>query len=398
MPPQKCPAQDTALSYVSKESHEVDNYITLIQNFSYASHVLQSNEGPSFVSHQYAIAGQSGGFEGSIAPYALVENTMPMPPPGAPIPDDKFIGQGSCATGTGVVVKTTDMRTAYPGNEASAPTPFPCNDYTTILDKIWSVPHPRPAEYLAWQYIAKDTTTIWSGPMAVTHHWNTYNRASDKTLQPFAVDPDAENLILNLTNSMSPPPSPVRPFAELTFITPCVLESDHPNFKGSANGPQWLAYVLNAIGGDATHTANWQNTAVIVTWDDWGGWFDNYRGPQLPTPAPWPFHPAGNPYHNAQDPNEWGIRVPLIVISPYVKAGAYTAGGYISSQLRSQGAILNFIEQAFSLGPNVLHADDATNTTDDLGDMFDFGRQQPLAWSPLLTTFMPTNNGTCPPN
>jgi len=94
----------------------------------------------------------------------------------------------------------------------------------------------------------------------------------------------------------------------------------------------------------------------------------------------WPFHPKGNAYNNPQDPNEWGIRVPLIVISPYV-----AQRGYISKAQRSQGAILNFVESVFSLPVNALGGDDLANGTDDLGDMFSFA--SPLPWQPLPTTF-----------
>ena len=82
------------------------------------------------------------------------------------------------------------------------------------------------------------------------------------------------------------------------------------------------------------------------------------------TPAPWPFHhtPPPTPY-NTQDPNEWGFRVPLIVISPWV-----TKVNYVSSTLRSQGAILDFVENIFNL-PS-LNGDDSTN--DDLADLFAF--------------------------
>jgi len=83
--------------------------------------------------------------------------------------------------------------------------------------------------------------------------------------EPFAADPNAYNFVANLTPNAVP--SPVRPFASLTYITPCVAESDHPNFSGHSDGPQWLAFVLNAIG----ESPYWQNTAVVVTWDDWGG-------------------------------------------------------------------------------------------------------------------------------
>jgi phospholipase C len=211
---------------------------------------------------------------------------------------------------------------------------------------------------------AFDQFSIWSAPMAIQHLYAPYASASPAIpQQPFAVDPDAENWILN--------------------------ESDHPNKLAPGNngfddGPDWLAYVLNAVGG----SAYWQNTAVVVTWDDWGGFYDNY------SPTPWPFHATPNPYGtptgNPQDPNEWGFRVPLIVISPYVKSR-----GYISSARISQGAILNFIETVSSLPLNALGGDDLTNQSNDLTDMLNLSAT-PLPWISLPSHFTPLNNQMCP--
>lgn len=75
----------------SGASPSVSNYIALIENWAYENSTLESNEGPSFVAHQYAIAGQSGGLSNSnIAPNGMSENpaggTGPDPGPGLASP------------------------------------------------------------------------------------------------------------------------------------------------------------------------------------------------------------------------------------------------------------------------------------------------------------------------
>ena len=105
-----------------------------------------------------------------------------------------------------------------------------------------------------------------------------------------------------------------------------------------------MASVVNAIGG----SQYWDNTAVIITWDDWGGWFDHVAPPSI-----------RNSY-------EYGFRVPLIVVSPYAKAH------YISHQNHDFGSILKFVETVFNLSsidPNGLYAD---SRADDLSDCFNF--------------------------
>jgi phospholipase C len=374
----------------------VSAYIQIIEDWAYARHVLQSNEGPSFESHQYLIAGQSGGSGSNLSPRAMVNNPgstySPSPLPMAGAND---IGKGTCAStpGPGIGIETTSMLTPYPGNQQTSPTASPCNEYLTIPDLMASAA-PSASPYYMWQYVSSSATSIWAAPLAVRHLYNPYASASPPIpQQPFAVDPDAENFVLNVIGSTSPAPSPMRPFAELTYLTPCERESDHPNINGygsgnvgSDNGPQWLAFVLNAIGS----SPYWPNTAIIVTWDDWGGFYDNYQ------PSPWPYHPSpnvyGHPTSNPQDPNEWGFRVPMMVISPWI-----AKRGYISDTLRSQGAILNFIESTFDLGTNALKTDDLNNGNDDLADMFYFGRLTPLPWESISTPFVPVNQASCPP-
>lgn len=372
-------------------SPSVSNYIALIEDWAYENSTLQSNEGPSFVAHQYAIAGQSGGLSNSnIAPNGMSENPDPS--------GDTLPGKGTCFSTTAhpQTVAAVGMYGAYPTPSTTPPSfsPSPCADYTTILDAVASAA-PTTSPYYQWQYIAMDTTSIWSAPMAVMHLYQTYSADPNpsKTGQPFAVDPDAENFVLNITSSVSPTPNPPRPFAELTFITPCLGESDHPNTGAPGgnsfdDGPDWLAYVLNAIG----RSLYWETTAVIVTWDDWGGFYDNYRGPS----GSWPYHPPGNPYSptppagggNPEDPNEWGFRVPLLLISPYV-----TSEGYISSTVVSQGAVLNFIESTFDLP--TLGGDDATNGSNDLTDMIN-PSATPMNWTILPSNFTPSNDDQCP--
>jgi phospholipase C len=359
----------------------VSQYISIIEDWAYANHTLQSNEGPSFEAHQYLVSGQSGGLaDSSITPQGMVNNPNPggNPPP----------GNGTCYSSSGQETLTVNMFSPYPlPSTGTAP---PCNEYPSIVDYMASAA-PAASPYDQWQYVAFNEKSIWSAPMAITHLYHDYSADPnpDKTGQPFAVDPDAENFVLNLGGTTETP-NPRRPFALLTYLTPCLGESDHPNSAapgGSAgfdDAPQWLAYVLNAIG----ESTFWNDTAVIVSWDDWGGFYDNY------SPGPWPFHPTPNPYGvptgNPADPNEWGFRVPLMVLSPYIKSR-----GEINPNRFSQGAILNFVETTFSLPTNALGGDDYTNQGEDLTEMFNYAAT-PLPWIALSSSFTPQHTGFCP--
>jgi hypothetical protein len=82
-----------------------------------------------------------------------------------------------------------------------------------------------------------------------------------------------------------------------------------------------------------------------------------------------------------------------MVISPWV-----TKRGYISQTQRSQGAILNLVEDVFSLPHNALGGDDQANLDDDFGGMFNFSNNGALPWVPLPTTYTvpPPNSRGCP--
>lgn len=126
-------------------SASVSNYITLIEDWAYENHTLQSNEGPSFEAHQYAIAGQSGGLSDSnITPEGMVDNPKPRDTNGPP-------GNGTCATpGTTQSALTVNMYSPYPlPSESAAP---PCNEYPTILDFMASAA-PSASPYEQWQYV-----------------------------------------------------------------------------------------------------------------------------------------------------------------------------------------------------------------------------------------------------
>jgi phospholipase C len=377
----KCPPGTTAYSYVP--AAQTLAYEQLVANWAFANDVLQANEGPSWPAHQYLIAAQSGGVTGSLtAPYSEAEN--PGHSQDSDLEESEESGDNTlrpdilrdhsrfCDNKNGVRLGTLDMLDGFAQHEKANPFIPACNEYGsnkrgTILDEAAAFfGSPTNA---AWQYIANSERTIWAAPLGVQHLYNAYVDTKNKNDAPFTVDPGAQTFVKNLASA-----NPTRPFAHLTYITPCFTQSDHPiAAPGPAEGPEWLAWIVNAIG----ESRYWKHTAIVVVWDDWGGFFDHVK-PYHPFPNayPVPHSPNGNP----SDPYEYGFRVPMIVISPYV-----TRPAYVSTPQRSQSAILHYIEDAFTL-PS-LNVDDAYN--DDLNDMFDFSHP-PLPYVPVTGVAKPT--------
>ncbi len=82
---------------------------------------------------------------------------------------------------------------------------------------------------------------------------------------------------------------------DVSWVIPSGQASDHP-YNNEGSGPSWVAAVVNATGT----SRYWPGTAIFVTWDDWGGFYDHVQPPIY------------NSY-------EYGFRLPLMVISPYAK-------------------------------------------------------------------------------
>ncbi|HEX4838627.1 MAG TPA: alkaline phosphatase family protein [Solirubrobacteraceae bacterium] len=105
--------------------------------------------------------------------------------------------------------------------------------------------------------------------------------------------------------------------SNVSWIVPNDNVSEHPTSAVSA-GQTYVTTLINAVMSSPC----WKSTAIFLSWDDWGGFYDH-----VPPPA--------------VDANGYGLRVPGLVISPYARAG------YIDHQQLSHDAYLKFIEDDF---------------------------------------------------
>jgi phospholipase C len=132
-------------------------------------------------------------------------------------------------------------------------------------------------------------------------------------------------------------------------------EDEHPP-ADSQIGQAWVAGILAAIMA----SPNWPSTAVFLSWDEHGGFYDSVPPPSACAPDSFAaIIPMGSTVAGF---NRYGFRVPMIVVSPYAKHG------YISHHVTDHTSVLRFIEARFGLP--ALTARDAN--ADPLFDMFDF--------------------------
>ncbi len=141
--------------------------------------------------------------------------------------------------------------------------------------------------------------------------------------------------------------------ASVSWVIPDGIDSDHSGFANHDEGPSWVAQVVNAIG----ESQYWNSTAIIIVWDDWGGWYDHVPPPQL-------------------DYTGLGFRVPMLVVSPWARHGVVSHTQY------EFGSIIKFVEDVYGL-PS-LGTTDVRATS--IEDAFDFS-QSPSKFAPISAKY-----------
>jgi phospholipase C len=314
-PTANCPA-NPQYKYVMPS--DVQPYFALAEQYTFGDRMFQTNQGPSFPAHQFIISGTSA--PTATSPLFASENTSEAP--------------AGCIAPTNETVTMIDAA----GSETSQPPQYPCFDHPTLTDLLETAG-------LTWRYYAPSAGSIWTGPDAINHICQPQTVNGTLT----CTGPDWNNNVIipewqmleDIANHQLP---------QVSWVIPDGAHSDHA--KGNdGTGPAWVASIVNSIG----NSEYWANTAIIITWDDWGGWYDHVAPKVVNDGVSW-----GSGY-------VYGFRVPLIVVSPYAKAS------YISHTTHDFGSILKFIETTFNL-PSLGYAD---APADDLSDCFSL-TQSPL--------------------
>jgi phospholipase C len=288
------------VNYTQFHQPEIPNYWALASNFAIADEFFTSVHGPSFPNHLYTIAAQAG---------EAIDNPA----------ESKVWG---CDDGAfaNPVLPALDPSGRHFFEEA-------CFHFKTLPDSLNDAG-------LTWRY--------YTGPYGDGFEWCEMDAIYQIRYGPqwktnvlqdpqFFKDVAAGNL------------------ANMTWITTGAGESEHPAEGGSCAGENSTVAIVNAI----MNSPFWSSTAIFVSWDDFGGFYDHVPPPQV---------------------DVWGLgpRVPLLIISPFVKSG------YIEHQTLEFSSVVKFVEEIFGL-PLLTARDTNSN---DMFDAFDF-TGTPLPATPL---------------
>jgi phospholipase C len=268
------------LCYQAAQQSDLPNYWKLAQHFLLNDNTFSSLIGPSFPNHLFTVAGASGPDDNDSA----IDN--PVIPSGG-----KF--WWGCDSTAGTTVRLLN------GTKQ-----FPCFDFQTLADQLqnagrsWKYYAPQPGEG-GYNWAALDAikhirgSSLWS---AYESHWT--------------------NFVTDAQNGKLP---------AFSWLVPPWGMSEHPT-AGTCQGENWTVQQLNAI----ERGPDWASTVVILTWDDYGGFYDHVAPTQV-------------------DRLGYGFRVPFMVISPYAYATDNSANRHVSHVKLEFASVLKLAEEVFNL-------------------------------------------------
>jgi phospholipase C len=298
--------------YVYVNPAQVQPYWTIATQYGLADMMFQTQGSGSFTAHQDLIRGGTA-----------------IDPTESLIDDPTSSAAWGCNARPGTKTNLITTKLVYEHVKG----PFPCTsdfpssgaNYETLADLFAKAG-------ITWKYYAPPEKlgtpgALWNGFAVISSLFNNPSEWNQHVISP------PQQVITDAQNGKLP---------QVAWVIPDAINSDHPAY-GSDKGPSWVAQVVNGIG----QSPAWSSTAIIVVWDDWGGFYDEVKPPKLDK--------QGGP----------GFRVGMIVASPYVPANeiSHTAYGF--------GSIIRYIEDNWNLGS--LGTTDATSTS--IADMFNYGQK-----------------------
>jgi phospholipase C len=316
---------------------DIPNYWTYAQDFVLQDHMFESNLSWSLPAHLYMVSAWSA--------YCTVQ--------GDPL---------SCRNALESPQNPPDFR----GRSSTDPSPpnYAWTDLTWLLHEYnvsWAYYVFKGTEPDCENDAAESCAPVQQGPKT-PGIWNPLPYFTD-------VQQDGQlNNIQSLSNFFAAAKAGTLP--EVSWIDPNGTVSEHPPALITA-GQTYVTGLINAI----MRSPEWDSTAIFLSWDDWGGFYDHVNPPRV-------------------DAEGYGLRVPGLVISPYARQG------YIDHQTLSFDAYLKFIEDDFLGGQRL---DPATDGRPDsrpdvreaepiLGDLInDFDFSQPPR-APVILPVHPTTD------
>jgi phospholipase C len=299
-------------------SRPVTPYLQLATEYGWANYMFQTNQGPSFPAHQFIFGGTSAPSAADDAAGIFASENMS--------------GTGSVAGCTAAA--STTVQLIGPTGETTKV--YPCFEHSTMPDLLGGG--------TTWRYYTPGAGSIWTAPNAIQHICQSTGPGGQCVGSAWSANVDLKPVdVLNDIAACK--------LRSVSWVIPTGANSDHAS-SNDGGGPSWVAAIVNAIGSSSKCDNNggyWDDTAIVISWDDWGGWYDHER-PTIQA------QPMGD--------YQYGFRVPLLFVS------AYTPAGYINNQRHGFGSVLRFVEHNFGIQEGALGFADS-RAVNDLSGFYD---------------------------
>ncbi len=283
--------------YQEAQQSDIPNYWAYARQYVLGDNTFSSLTGPSFPNHLYSVAGGSG----PDIPHSAIANPI------------NASGKWGCDAPSGATVKLYNGTTQYP-----------CFNYSTLVDEM-------NAAGVSWKYYTPLAGELGS-------QWD--------ALDAFSQDRTSPNIVEWSQFAKDAAANTLPKFSWLVAPGP---DSEHPGTGGNVysmcTGENWTVTQLNAL----MQSPAWASTAVFLTWDDYGGFYDHVAPVKV-------------------DALGYGFRVPLMVISPYAYAQGNPSNSHIDHASYEFSSVLRFAEDVFNL-PSLGRRDASAG---DLMQAFDF--------------------------
>jgi phospholipase C len=292
-----CAHTDTPDVMGYHDAREIPNYWTYARDFTLNDHLFEPVASWSLPDHLYMVSAWSASCTSS-APTSCTNNIVG---PYTPAQQQRFVNQ-AIASGT-------------------APVSDAWTDITYLLYK----------HHVSWGYYieAGDEPDCEDDAATCPPKAQSYKTPGIWNPLPLFTDVQQDGQLGNVR--------PVKQFMNaaaagtlpaVSWITPSQFNSEHPP-ASVHEGQAWVTNLIDHV----MRGPDWNSTAIFLSWDDWGGFYDHVAPPVV-------------------DDNGYGLRVPALVISPYARKG------FIDHQTLSHDAYLKFIEDDFLAGARLNPATD----------------------------------------
>jgi phospholipase C len=314
---------DALAGYAAFTRRGMPNYWAYADRFVLSDHFFTSMYGPTFPEHLYVIAAQANG---------IVGNKLTADRPGNYC-DDPTEYAPRFRPGLTEAEEQRIMNLERPKDGFDRADLVDIAAYWEQIRSCFDIPVlPDQLEKagVSWKYYAKEN--IWMNGMQAIKHvrfgpmWNKVQ------------DPD--QFLVDVERGQLP---------EVSWLIPEEPYNEHPGAgKSVCAGENWFVEQVNAV----MKSKYWASTAIVLVWDDFGGFYDHVLPPQY-------------------DIMGLGPRTPALIISPWTRRGTNPKGGYVDDNVYEFSSVLKFIEDLHGLEPMT----DRDANADPLSGAFDFAAE-----------------------